>query len=88
MSDMYPVTYLQDFSYTPNGYQNSHPTRADYQIPVAPHDIPWRGVITPFGLFGFKVMIFRLKKDITIFSAIHRQSEEFNSASGRLMISQ
>lgn len=63
--DMYPILYLQDFSYKLQGckiFTTLDLSRAYHHIPVGPEDVPKAAVITPFGSFQFRVMTFGLKK--------------------------
>lgn len=61
---MYPIAYLHDFSYKSQGckiFTIIDLIRAYRQIPVAPEDVSETAVVTPFGLFEFRVITFCLK---------------------------
>jgi hypothetical protein len=60
----YPMPHLADFSSNLAGcrfFSKIDLVKGYYQVPVAKEDIPKMAVVTPFGLFEFLVMPFRLK---------------------------
>lgn len=74
--DRYPVPHLQDFTANLHGkkiFSALDLHKAFHQIPLAPSDIEKTAVITPFGLFEFKVMTFGLRNAGQTFQRyIHR----------------
>lgn len=61
--DRYPIPHLNDFSHRLRDckiFSTIDLTRAYNQVPVAPEDRAKTAVITPFGLFEFRVMTFGL----------------------------
>lgn len=62
--DRYPVPNLQDYSAMLSGctiFSKLDLTKAYYQVPMCPEDIPKTAIITPFGMFEFLVMPFGLR---------------------------
>ena len=62
--DRYPVPHIQDFSANLEGartFSKIDLMRGYHQIPVSTQDVPKTAIITPFGLFEFLRMPFRLK---------------------------
>lgn len=61
--DSYPIPNIQDFAYKLHDkkiFSTLDLVRAYFQVPVNEEDIPKTAVITPFGLFSFTVMTFRM----------------------------
>lgn len=62
--DRYPIPHIQDFAQTLHGktiFTTFDVEKAYFHIPIAEEDRQKTAIITPFGLFEFKVMTFGLR---------------------------
>ena len=80
--DRYPVPHPHDYSSMLRGkkvFSKLDLLMAYYQIPIAPDDVPNTAVITPFGLFEYRVMTFGLRNAGQTFKRnIFRALGDFN----------
>ena len=69
--DRYPIRHFTDFAHMLQDrtiFSNIDLVRA-YQVPVAPEDVERTALITPFDLYEFLRMSFRLRNAVQAFSA-------------------
>lgn len=71
--DRYPLPHIQDFTAGLHGkriFSKIDLIRAFHQVPMAPANIPKTAVITPFGLYEFLTMPFRLRNAAQTFQRL------------------
>lgn len=90
--DMYPFAYLQHFIYILyklHGYKiftTLDFIRVYHQIPVVPGDVPKTAVITTFGLFEFRVVMFGLKNAARYIDIAFKRLEFCSACIGDILI--
>ena len=78
----YPVPHLHDFASVLRGkkvFSKLDLHMAYHQIPIATDDVPKNAVITPFGLFEYRILTFDLRNAGQTFQRyIFRALDDFN----------